>query len=470
MAGGGRPTDKRWNDVVGLNRRGAVRDQVEVLLTKLFVTNLPEICSRKEVLEVFNHLGEVAGVYLARKRDKNGKNFGFISFRNVKDRKELLENCKGLRMGDFKLHINIVRFAVENKFEHIEQNQKHQEKKEGNQNIRQPPQNFGTGLERARTEGFTYCDALTNLKRPLTEKVHSEVKTIEKMASTEWRLCTWGGFLTIIAFDDQEPADLFLEDEGRWRRWFTSLDRWQGQSLAFERIAWLKVTGVPFHLAENSVFNSIGEKFGRVIHKAQVQWNEGNFSSFCLGVLSGEGERINEAVKLNWKNKSFMAWVDEEMSEWVSDCVGRVDSKNCDDFHDKSAPNQDGEEGTKFNHMSMEDNVEDLLHLDKENRTCGDAGVSDVSMDAGDQPVMVQLVGDGVKMGAESSGFVGVNGEASHRDQNEAGGSGFSKEREKVYFFRSVEDEGNKHVRKVRIKKEGWKPGESIFVSGSKKA
>ncbi|MFS7889247.1 putative RNA recognition motif domain, nucleotide-binding alpha-beta plait domain superfamily [Helianthus anomalus] len=378
MAGGGRPADERWNDVVGRNRRGAVRDQVEVLLTKLFVTNLPEICSRKEVLEVFNHLGEVAGVYLARKRDKNGKNFGFISFRNVKDRKELLENCKGLRMGDFKLHINIARFAVENKFEHIEQNQKQQEKKEGNQNIRQPPQNFGTGLERARTEGFTYCDALTNLKRPLTEKVHSEVKTIE-MASTEWRLCTWGVF-TIIAFDDQEPADLFLEDEGQWRRWFTLLDRWQG-------------------------------------------------------VLSGEGERINEAVKLNWKNKSFMAWVDEEMSEWVPDCVGRVDSKNCDDFHDKSAPNQDGEEGTKFNHMSMEGNVEDLLHLDKENRTCGDAGVSDVSMDAGDQPVMVQLVGDGVKTVAESSGFIGVNGEASHRDQNEAGGSGFSKEREKVYFF-----------------------------------
>ncbi|KAJ0771109.1 putative RNA recognition motif domain, nucleotide-binding alpha-beta plait domain superfamily [Helianthus annuus] len=260
MAGGGRPADERWHDVAGRNRRGAVRDQVEVLLTKLFVTNLPEICSRKEVSEVFDHLGEVAGVYLAQKRDKNGKNFGFISFRNVKDRKELLENCKGLRMGDFKLRINIARFAVENKFEPIEQNQKQQEKKEGNQNIRQPPQNFGTGLERARTEGFTYCDALTNLKRPLTEKVHSEVKTIEVSSNVNafeglygkafvgrvvdlYTLRTLkdkliedgingmeirylGGFFTIIAFDDQEPEDLFLEDEGRWRRWFTSLDRW----------------------------------------------------------------------------------------------------------------------------------------------------------------------------------------------------------------------------------------------------
>ncbi|KAJ0525845.1 hypothetical protein HanHA300_Chr09g0316651 [Helianthus annuus] len=56
------------------------------------------------------HIRHVCG----KKRDKSGSRFGFASFREVKDIKELEKSLKGVKMGDSKLKINLARFAVEN--------------------------------------------------------------------------------------------------------------------------------------------------------------------------------------------------------------------------------------------------------------------------------------------------------------------------------------------------------------------
>ncbi|MFS7966133.1 putative RNA recognition motif domain, nucleotide-binding alpha-beta plait domain superfamily [Helianthus anomalus] len=41
-------------------------------LSKFFVSNLPDRCSSMELGELFRPFGDVVGVYVARKRDKNG--------------------------------------------------------------------------------------------------------------------------------------------------------------------------------------------------------------------------------------------------------------------------------------------------------------------------------------------------------------------------------------------------------------
>ncbi|MFS7923165.1 hypothetical protein Hanom_Chr03g00257461 [Helianthus anomalus] len=51
--------------------------------------------------------------------------------------------------------------------------------------------------------------------------------------------------------------------------WFNSVDIWKGQSVAFERIAWLNIHGVPLHLSGNEIFDSVGRCFGKVIHTSQ---------------------------------------------------------------------------------------------------------------------------------------------------------------------------------------------------------
>ncbi|KAJ0534295.1 putative RNA recognition motif domain, nucleotide-binding alpha-beta plait domain superfamily [Helianthus annuus] len=84
-------------------------------ITKFFVSNLPDKCSSKEIVEFFGVFGAVVGVYVARKRDKNGSRFGFVSFSGVNDCSDLEGRMKGLKMGSFKLSVNVARFATENK-------------------------------------------------------------------------------------------------------------------------------------------------------------------------------------------------------------------------------------------------------------------------------------------------------------------------------------------------------------------
>ncbi|KAJ0550924.1 putative RNA recognition motif domain, nucleotide-binding alpha-beta plait domain superfamily [Helianthus annuus] len=81
---------------------------------KLFVTNLPDGCTPWELRKCMEMFGDIAGSYVAKKRDKNGCRFGFVSFKGVRDRADLLKSLGGIKMGNFKLKINVARFAAEN--------------------------------------------------------------------------------------------------------------------------------------------------------------------------------------------------------------------------------------------------------------------------------------------------------------------------------------------------------------------
>ncbi|KAJ0587397.1 putative RNA recognition motif domain, nucleotide-binding alpha-beta plait domain superfamily [Helianthus annuus] len=84
------------------------------MITKYFVANLPEGCTPWELRKALEGFGEITGTYVAKKKDKGGGRFGFVSFVNVRDRSELEKSLHGARMGACMLKVNIARFAVEN--------------------------------------------------------------------------------------------------------------------------------------------------------------------------------------------------------------------------------------------------------------------------------------------------------------------------------------------------------------------
>ncbi|KAJ0724923.1 putative RNA recognition motif domain, nucleotide-binding alpha-beta plait domain superfamily [Helianthus annuus] len=49
-------------------------------VVKFFVTNLPEGCTPWELRQGLEHYGVISGTYVAKKRDKMGNRFGFVSF------------------------------------------------------------------------------------------------------------------------------------------------------------------------------------------------------------------------------------------------------------------------------------------------------------------------------------------------------------------------------------------------------
>ncbi|KAJ0669111.1 hypothetical protein HanPI659440_Chr17g0697311 [Helianthus annuus] len=136
-----------------------------------------------------------------------------------------------------------------------------------------------------------------------------------------------GGLSLLLQFNEPGEATNFLLNQELWKKWFSVLDMWEGQTLPYERVAWLNVAGVPLHLGYNSVFDNIAKEFSLIVQSAQLSIDDGDLSTACVGILVGDEKVINNTVFLKWKNRSFQVWRTDVNDIWVPDCMGIVGSK-----------------------------------------------------------------------------------------------------------------------------------------------
>ncbi|PWA44295.1 nucleotide-binding alpha-beta plait domain-containing protein [Artemisia annua] len=358
---------EEWQEVVKGRRRqyeGRTSGNGEHRITKFFISNLPKGCTPWDVKYVLGGFGEVASAYIARKYDKFGCRFFFISFRAVKDVRSLELRLNGVKMGHNKLRVNVAKFATENvEIENL--GEKKGEVKKGKEAYKSNGHFEET--EKARSNyrgGYSYKDTLVNKESRDNNNVESmeavysskvvvipeatqafkelhgralvgRVESLEKLITLdklmveagigEMVITYIGGLSVLLKFKSDEKAYNFLTDKDVWCRWFSMLDRWNGQVLSFERIAWVKIQGVPLNLAENSVFDKVAACFGKVVHKAHMCPDDCNLSSTIVGILVGEGVRICDSVVVKWKNRQFKVWVEEGSGTWDPDCVGAVE-------------------------------------------------------------------------------------------------------------------------------------------------
>ncbi|KAF5773317.1 hypothetical protein HanRHA438_Chr13g0597921 [Helianthus annuus] len=130
-----------------------------------------------------------------------------------------------------------------------------------------------------------------------------------------------GGLSLLISFRDKDSANRFLDSREVWDPWFSKLEVWKGQSLPFERVAWLKIHGIPLHLLETDVLRQVGDLFGKVLHCPGTLDDDSDLSLVRVGVLVGEAQSFRCSVTLQWKDKYFRLWVEEEQEAWVPDCL-----------------------------------------------------------------------------------------------------------------------------------------------------
>ncbi|KAJ0567780.1 putative RNA recognition motif domain, nucleotide-binding alpha-beta plait domain superfamily [Helianthus annuus] len=95
------------------SRRKPIPEKIQGRLTKFFVSNLPEKCSGNDLAEFVRQHGEIFDLYIARKRDRSGNRFGFVTMLDVKDKQEMVRILYAIRMGDYRLRVNVARFTLE---------------------------------------------------------------------------------------------------------------------------------------------------------------------------------------------------------------------------------------------------------------------------------------------------------------------------------------------------------------------
>ncbi|KAJ0948870.1 hypothetical protein HanRHA438_Chr01g0032501 [Helianthus annuus] len=127
----------------------------------------------------------------------------------------------------------------------------------------------------------------------------------------------------MVSFNSGEEVDRFsLLAKEKCDR-FHSVEKWVGQTLPFERLAWLRVQGIPLHLLDNAVINKIGERFEKVMQGGQHDIWDSNLSYDYVGVLVSEGKRIQEEVIVQWKGRRYTVWVEEQIDDWEPEFLGK---------------------------------------------------------------------------------------------------------------------------------------------------
>ncbi|KAJ0695183.1 putative RNA recognition motif domain, nucleotide-binding alpha-beta plait domain superfamily [Helianthus annuus] len=291
-------------------------------VTKFFVTNLPEGCTPWELRKGLEGYGAISASFVAKKRNKTGSRFGFMSFVNVLDKVELEKSLKGAKLGNVSLKINIAMFAVENTGNSVQQ-----EVSEGFNVDSVDSGSSGSGksvVEPDRTLAFNDVIGFAVVGRTVDLEMLVDLDRMLKITKISYlRIQFLGGLSILISFSEEESASKFLDSRGIWGPWFSKLEAWKGQSLPLERVVWLKLHGIPLHLLDVEVLMQVGELFGKVLHSPKSVSEDLDLSLVTVGVLAGEAARIREFVTLSWKGRSFRVWVEEEQEAWVPDCMGR---------------------------------------------------------------------------------------------------------------------------------------------------
>ncbi|KAJ0715098.1 putative RNA recognition motif domain, nucleotide-binding alpha-beta plait domain superfamily [Helianthus annuus] len=406
-------------------------------ITKFFISNLPEGCTPWELKCGLVGLGDVWGTYVAKKRDKEGRRFGFASFKDVRDKSELERSLKGLKLGGCKLVVNIARFAKENggggvlggppKVPELSKHHSFPQGASRSFNCRDARSysevlGKGKGVEYGLGGGnsssvnpsvgqksIVIPDRSTAFKEQWRRAVVARTVDLEtlvdldqllRIAKTEVDMIQYlGGLSVLISFRDEESASAFLESKELWGPWFSKVAIWEGQSLPFERVAWLRFLGVPLHLVDPEVLRMIGESFGKFLHVHKSFEEEKDLSVVRVGILVGDVERIKEFISVKWKNRSFRIWVEEELDVWIPDCLkGRDEERPASSspmmssqFGDQVAPGKHGEGEVEAEQSPVVSVHEEEREVDREvggeksptavlEDTCmgGDMGIDDV--------------------------------------------------------------------------------------------
>ncbi|KAJ0726740.1 hypothetical protein HanPI659440_Chr12g0473801 [Helianthus annuus] len=133
-------------------------------------------------------------------------------------------------------------------------------------------------------------------------------------------------FTVLFIFNSVEDRDKFCLEKESWADVFVTIDRWDGkQKMVEERIAWLQVHGIPVQLALDQVFDLVGSHYGEVVKPACMSIEDCNFSYAYIGVLCKSRGRIVDRVDISWRGDIFNVWINEDVGEWVPDCVEEFD-------------------------------------------------------------------------------------------------------------------------------------------------
>ncbi|KAI3516315.1 hypothetical protein L1887_15229 [Cichorium endivia] len=310
-----------WEEVRRPNQRKADRNFSEV--TTFFVSGFPNGINGAEMKKEFQGFGQVVDVFFSRRKDSNQRNFAFIRFAGLKNAKEMEKRLQGIKVRGRLVGINISRF------QRVEIGERKSTLNDRRPHLHQqphpppppPPMFNDENLQGRQQEGRSYARVVSEGRNASGTVLIGEAHSLNHISNLPEALSGretkyLGGLRIAIEIGHAGKAKELMENRDRWSDWFKWLQPGDKTDLRYERIAWLKVLGLPLKLWDVDNFNTICSNFGKVIHPFDGISCRKDLSMGKVGVLSSARKWINEELLVAAEGKMYKIGVVEYTDDW----------------------------------------------------------------------------------------------------------------------------------------------------------
>jgi RNA recognition motif-containing protein len=300
---------------------------IDRVTTSFFFTNIPDDASSEILWKLFLKFGRVMEVYIPRKFDKRGRQFGFVKFKEVEDVELLSDKLQEVWLGSFKLLVYRSRFA-------------RSESKEASNGV-QNEANKRTTLQLKDVEaGRSFKTTLIGggsqqktmmMKVPVNEELCKELqgsvvgtlareKDVRRIQTTLYMegfrsimVTNMGGNMVLMRSPvEGDVARLMRSKNECLQYYFSEIKPWNPGLLAVQREVWIQIYGIPIHIWGENFFKMVGKSLGTFLDFDEETARMARFDVARLKILTSTMSFIDVAIKVEVEGACFDLWVVEE--------------------------------------------------------------------------------------------------------------------------------------------------------------
>lgn len=338
--------------------------------TSFIFTNFPEDIGLKELWEIFFTRGSVRDVYIPPKRDKNGKKFGFVKFKDIHTNQEMQSRLSDLWIRTFKIMINLARFKRDQPKVAYNQKQSALVKGQnsyakavmygrpgGTKNSHKSNVNIervGTGKELKKNtdsewRGLTFNMPQEDLKwlqdafvgtTFTLEQAHDMQKYLHTERIFSVKAAPLGGkFVLLTKLGDEDFPSVLNEASSPLSKLFEEIRPWDPSLMVKERMVWLKVTGVSAHAFMEDFLKFLVNLVGRLGKLDDKTKNKSRLDVAKILISTYYQQVINRSYQVKIMDTVFTVrmmednYFDPLVSE-VLDTIPRCNKEACYDDSD----------------------------------------------------------------------------------------------------------------------------------------
>ncbi|KAJ0800366.1 putative RNA recognition motif domain, nucleotide-binding alpha-beta plait domain superfamily [Helianthus annuus] len=335
-----------WAEVHYQNNRKDQRNGVEMTF---IVQNLPDQTTKMTLWRAFQPYDCLSDAYVARKKDKRGNHFGSVRYVGIENLNTTLAEMNSVKIFEAKVSValakydkNHKKFIYTSKFvgekiwrpkDAVNSNQQNSGPSFRGAEVREG-QSFASLFQKGSHVPNLGAKTITisnkRSKYPLHcmgRSIHGVVKDVSSLDNLNLQLSNagmedyWlsyiGGLSVLLTLGNPGLVEEAMANHsGFLANVFNHFYVWKGEDLLLDRVVSLRITGIPVHLRDSSLYDQIGGLFGRVVEESSFSWLGSHNSDGTVLVLVPPGKRIEESVVINWQERRFVVWVSEDVNVW----------------------------------------------------------------------------------------------------------------------------------------------------------